>query len=139
MEVAAAPLRPFGAWFYAAALYNAAWGTAVVVYPAPVASLAGADADSFFLRAIGLFVLVYVPAYWWAARRPDAHPHLVAVAVLGKLGGALGFAWALAAGALPLVFGAVILLNDVAWLPAFVVYLRRSARLRGGWRVLLAG
>ncbi|HET7856297.1 MAG TPA: hypothetical protein VFL41_07550 [Gaiellaceae bacterium] len=136
--MAADALRPFAVWFYAASAYNLLWGSAVVVDPAPIAALAGSD-DSLFLRVVGLFVLVFAPAYWWAARRPDAHAHLVLVAVLGKLGGAVGFAGAAAAGTLPLAFAPVIVLNDAVWLPAFGLYLRRAARLRGGWRPLLAG
>jgi hypothetical protein len=131
-------LRPFCVWFYAAAAYNLVWGLAVVVDPAPIAALAGSD-DSLFVRVVGLFVLVFAPAYWWAARRPEAHAHLVAVAVLGKLGGAACFAGAVAVGALPFAFAPVIVLNDAVWLPAFCLYLRRAARLRGGWRLLLAG
>ena len=59
--------------------------------------------------------------------------------MLGKLLGPLGFLCAAASGALPLAFGLVILTNDVIWWPAFALYLRAAARLRGGWSALLAG
>jgi hypothetical protein len=137
--VSAPALRRFAPWFYAAALYNLVWGTAVAAYPEPVADLAGASGETLFLRVVGLFVLVYAPAYWWVARRPERYPQLVVVALLGKLFGAAGFAAALLAGVLPGRFAAVIALNDLVWLPAFGLYLREAARNVGGWRTLLAG
>jgi hypothetical protein len=86
-----------------------------------------------------MLVLVYVPAYWWAARRPSQHPELIAVAVLGKVLGPVGFAWAAATGRLPPAFGLTIVANDLVWLPAFVLYLRAAARMRGGLTSLFAG
>jgi hypothetical protein len=137
--VSVSELRRFTPWFYAAALYNLAWGTLVATYPAPVAELADASGETVFLRVVGLFVLVYAPAYWWVARRPEHYPQLVVIAVLGKIFGAAGFVAALAAGVLPARFVAVIVLNDLVWLPPFMLYLRAAARAAGGWRTLLAG
>lgn len=137
--MSAPPLRRFAPWFHAAALYNLAWGTLVAAYPGPVADLAGAGDETLFLRVVGLFVLVYAPAYWWVARRPDRYPQLIVVALLGKLFGAAGFILALAADAVPARFGIVIALNDLVWLPAFTLYLKEAAGAVGGWRALLAG
>jgi hypothetical protein len=39
-----------------------------------------------------MFVGIDAPADWWAARDPERHVHLVAIALLGKLAGAAGFA-----------------------------------------------
>jgi hypothetical protein len=97
---------------YAAAGYNALWGTAVVIFAHPVA-----------WKCVGMLVAVYAPGYWLAARRP--HPELVGVGLLGKVFGPIGFAWAAATGRLPLQFGFVILANDLVWWPAFATYLRR--------------
>ena len=49
----------------------------------------------------------------------------MAVGLLGKILGPVGFVWAAATGRLPLAFGLVVLANDVLWWPAFVAYLRR--------------
>jgi len=100
-------------WMYAAAGYNALWGTGVVIFAGPVA-----------WKCVGMLVACYAPGYWWAARRPN--PELVAVGLLGKVLGPIGFAWAAATGRLPLAFGFVILANDVVWWPAFVLYLKRA-------------
>jgi hypothetical protein len=122
------PLARYRGWFFAAAIYNAVWGTGAIV----VAQPAG-------WRVVGMFVLVYAPAYWWVARRPAQHPHLVAIALLGKILGPTGFVYAAATGQLPPVYGLMILTNDVLWWPAFAAYLRTAARARGGWRAFLAG
>ena len=133
-------LRRFVPWFYAAAIYNVLWGATVAAYPALLADATGLPEENrALLQCVGLFVLVYAPAYWWVARRPTQHVHLVAVGFLGKVLGATGFAAAVLSGALPLQFGATILLNDLIWLPAFWLYLNTWARDGGGWRALLAG
>jgi hypothetical protein len=90
-------------------------------------------------QVVGMFVLVYAPAYWWAARYPARHRHLIVIGLLGKLLGPLGFVWSVAGGSLPLGFGWTLLTNDLFWWPAFVLYLRDAAHLSGGWVALLAG
>lgn len=121
-------MTTYRAWFYAAAAYNAVWGSAVILF-----------AHTTGWRVVGMFVLVYAPAYFWVARCPERHAHLVLVAMLGKVLGPLGFAFGLAAGALSPAFGLMVLTNDVVWWPAFAGYLRAAARESGGWGPLLAG
>jgi hypothetical protein len=123
-----ARLGGFRAWLFAAAIYNACWGGAVAL-----------AAGSAAWKAVGMLVLVYAPAYWWAARDPERHAHLVAIGLLGKTLGVLGFAWAAATGRLPLVFGLVTLTNDLLWIPAFTAFVARAAQAHGGWRTFLAG
>lgn len=136
----AGQLARFRPWLYAAAAYNLVWGSLVVVAPGLFAALLGTAGASLVLwQVVGMLVLVYAPGYWWAARRPDRHAHLMAIGLLGKLLGPVGFLWAAATGALPAAFGLVILTNDVVWWPAFALYLRAAARLRGGWSALLSG
>jgi hypothetical protein len=100
-------------WLTAAAAYNAVAGT-VFVLAAPGAAW----------KCVGMIILVYALGYWFASRRPN--PELVAVGLLGKVLGPIGFVWAVAAGLLPLWFGLVIVSNDVIWWPAFVRYLRET-------------
>ena len=130
-------IRP---WFFAAAVYNVVWGSLHVFTPLAVPRLLGLEAiDPLVWQSLGLFVGVYAPAFAWAARTPERHPHLVAVAALGKVAGPLGFAWAVSAGELPLRFGLVVLTNDVIWLPAILLYIRGAAARSGGWRAFAAG
>ena len=128
-------------WFYAAAVYNLLWGALNVLAPQLFFRWAGLPLPAVLplWQVVGMFVLVYAPAYWWAARRPVHHRHLIVIALLGKLLGPIGFAWSLAQGQLPLAFGWTILTNDLIWWPAFALYLRDASRLSGGWRQLLLG
>ena len=97
----------------AAAAYNLVWGGGVVLLAGDVAG-----------QCVGMMVLCYAPGYWLASRRPL--PELVAVGLLGKVLGPVGFAWALATGRLPASFALVIVANDVVWWPSFVRYLREA-------------
>lgn len=128
-------------WFYAAALYNLAWGSVNVLFPNFLFDLLRMPRPNHaaLWQVVGMFVLVYAPAYWWAARHPARHPHLIAIGLLGKIIGPIGFVWALANGRLPLAFGWTILTNDLIWWPAFFAYLRDVARTSSGWKALLLG
>ena len=122
------PLARFSTLFYAAAAYNFGWGVTTMLASPTIA-----------WQVIGMFVLVYAPAYWWTARRPSQHADLIVIATLGKVLGAIGFAWAAATGRQPSVFGLTILANDLVWLPGFGLYLCAASRRRGGLAALLAG
>ena len=137
-EASLARYRP---WFYAAALYNLAWGSLNIFFPQLFFRLIDVPAPNYpaVWQVVGMFVLVYAPAYWWAAREPARHRHLILIGLLGKLLGPIGFAWSVASGQLPLAFGWTILTNDLIWWPAFALYLRDAARLSGGWAALLRG
>jgi Domain of unknown function (DUF4166) len=134
-------LDPYRPWFYAAAGYNVAWGTIVILWPSLFVEVLRIPPphELAIWQALGMMVLVYAPAYWWVARDPVAHRHLVMIALLGKILGPLGFLWGLGAHTLPLVFGLTILTNDCLWWPAFTAFLVRAARFSGGWRELLRG
>ena len=136
-----APLARYRPWFYAAAGYNLLWGVLNVLAPEVLFGLIGLapPKDVAIWQVVGMFVLVYAPAYWWAARLPERHGHLILIGLLGKVLGPIGFAWSAAGGQLPLAFGWTILTNDLIWWPAFGLYLRDAARLSGGWGPFLRG
>src|SRR5262245_484085 len=93
------PLRRFSPWFYAAAAYNLTWGTTNVLAPALLTRPLGLGPHGLVAwQAVGMLVLVYAPGYWWAGRRPSQHAPLIAIAVLGKTLGPIGFPWAAATG-----------------------------------------
>jgi hypothetical protein len=62
-------LLRFRPWFYAAALYNLLWGATNVLFPGLFFDLIGMDRPNYLplWQVVGMFVLVYAPAYWWAA------------------------------------------------------------------------
>jgi hypothetical protein len=134
-------LSTYRPWLYAAALYNLAWGAVNLLFPFLYFDLVGLERprDAVLWRVVAMFVLVYAPAYWWAARHPTRHRHLVVIGLLGKILGPVGYAWAVATGRLPAAFGWTILTNDLIWWPAFGLYVRDAARLSGGLRALLRG
>jgi small multidrug resistance pump len=134
-------LRRWQPWFYAAAVYNLAWGSWVVLDPNAYFELIGMPPPSplAIWQVVGMFVLLWAPAYWWAARYPDRHAHLILLAMLGKILGPIGFAIGVISGSLPLVFGLTILTNDLIWWPPFGSYLRFIARRRGGWIAFIGG
>lgn len=134
-------LMRYRPWFYAAAVYNLVWGSLVILFPFLIFELLDMPAPNYaaLWQVTGMFVLVYAPAYWWAGRYPARHRHLILIGLLGKILGPIGFVWAVAMRQLPLAFGWIILLNDIIWWPAFIAYLRDSARIYGGWSALLRG
>lgn len=137
-DVVLARFRP---WLYAAAMYNFLWGTSVILFPDwafHLIRLPPPESTPFW-QVVGMFVLVYAPAYAWAGRRPSVHAHIVMVGMLGKLLGPVGFLWALSEDELPLRFGLLLVTNDLIWWPSFVGYLHAAARLHGGWRRFLRG
>lgn len=128
-------------WFYAAAVYNLVWGAINVLFPTLFFDLVGMARPNYLAlwQVVGMFVLVYAPAYWWAGRFPGRHRALIVIGLLGKICGPLGFVWSVGTGQLPLAFGWTILTNDLIWWPAFFLYLRDVARHCGGWQALLMG
>lgn len=135
------PLTRYRPWFYAAAAYNLVWGALVVLLPGALFELIAMPPPTHLplWQVVGMLVLVYAPAYWWVARYPSRHRHLVLIGLAGKLLGPLGFAWAVTTGELPMTFGLTIVTNDLIWWPAFTLFLRDAARYNGGWGALLRG
>jgi hypothetical protein len=136
-----ARLNRYRPWFYAAAAYNLLWGSAVVLFPVPVFHWLGLRPPTPvpIWQVVGMLVAVYAPAYWWAARDPWRHRHLIVIGLLGKVLGPVGFLWAAWKGELPWSFGWVNLTNDLIWWLPFALFLREAARLGGGWMALLRG
>lgn len=141
MSVNQPNLNRYRPWFYAAALYNLVWGAINVLFPFLFFDLVGMTRPSYaaLWQVVGMFVLVYAPAYWWAGRFPERHYHLIIIGLAGKMLGPIGFVWSVGTDQLPLVFGWTLLTNDLVWWPAFIAYLREIAREQGGWLPMLRG
>ena len=119
-------------------LYNLVWGAFNVLFPQLLFQIIDMPPPRYLdlWRVVGMFVLVFAPAYWWA-RFPESHAHLILVGLLGKVLGPLGFIWSVYTASQPLAFGWTVLTNDLIWWLPFLYYLRDVADVRGGWRPLL--
>ena len=67
--------RIYRRWFYAAAIYNLVWGTAVVLFPWTVLRLAGLSAPGAvpLVQVMGMMVGVYAYGYYLLAREPKRY------------------------------------------------------------------
>lgn len=140
-DIHAQQLARYRKWFYAAALYNLVWGSINVLFPNLLFDVIDMTPPTYpaLWQVVGMFILVYALGYWWAARYPSQHRHLILIGLLGKILGPIGFLWSAIGGQLPFSFAWVILTNDLIWWPAFMLYLRDVVRLCGGLKMLLLG
>lgn len=117
-------------WFLAAAVYNVVWGTVVVLFPRDLFRLAGVPPTNYpaLFQCIGMLVLAYAPAYWLVWRDPARFGPFVWSGLIGKVLGPVGFVVAALRGDLPWSFFWLIALNDLPWIPAFVVFAARMRR-----------
>ena len=126
------PLRMYRVWFYVAALYNAAWGAAVVAFPAPLSRLAGLEGAAVIplVQVIGMMVGVFAIGYYLLAREPLRYAGLIWIALAGKTLGPAGFVYYAIAGLLPWRFGWICVFNDIIWWPVFWSFALRYGRGR---------
>lgn len=108
-------------WFYAAAIYNAVWGGAVVLFPRTLLRIADINATVAvpFVQVIGMMVGVYAYGYYLLARQPQRYCGVIWIALAGKTFGPLGFVYSASTGALSWNFGWICVFNDIMWLPVF--------------------
>jgi hypothetical protein len=118
--------------FRAAAVYNALWGTVVVLFPNLLFDALGIPRVNypFLISGIGMMVGVYAYGYWVVAGNPRKHPELAIVGLLGKTLGPIGWAWNVWLGAIPARSLWINVFNDLVWIPFFVSYLLWQRRTR---------
>jgi small multidrug resistance pump len=114
----------------AAALYNVAWGSLVVLSPQALFLWAGMAPPNYpeIWQCLGMVVGVYGIGYAIAATDPLRHWPIVFVGLLGKVLGPIGFLLAALDGRLPWVVGLMNLTNDLIWLIPFALILVRAGR-----------
>ena len=124
--------RLYRRWFYAAAIYNAVWGAAVVLFPGALLRMANVNAAGAqpFVQVMGMMVGVYAYGYYLLAREPQRYSGFIWIALAGKTFGPLGFIYSAWTGALPWSFGWINVFNDVIWLPVFWRFALAHARVR---------
>lgn len=122
-------MKAFRAWFYAAAVYNAVWGTWIVLFPLSFFRLLGLPEPNYvgIWQSVGMMVQVYAIGYWMIARDPKRYAGLVWIGLIGKTFGPIGFLFTALRGELPWKFGVTILTNDLIWWPAFWMFALKYA------------
>ncbi len=127
-----------GLWLRLAAIYNVLWGASIVLFPNWQFELFGMDLPRYpgFWQCVGMIVGVYGLGYWWAARNPLIHWPIVAVGLIGKIFGPIGFLEAIITKKLPFIFGLNIIFNDLIWWPSFFLIMKAAydnAKRKGEW------
>jgi hypothetical protein len=77
-------------------------------------------------QCIGMIVAVYGFGYIVAASDPFRHWPIIAVGLLGKVLGPLGFLDSAISGSLPISFGLICVFNDLIWWLPFAIILYSS-------------
>jgi small multidrug resistance pump len=111
-----------------AAIYNLLWGGWVVLFPNHFFELVGMEPlnQPMVWQGMGMVIGVYGLGYWWAANDPITHWPIVAVGMLGKLLGPLGFFFNFLTGAVPFGFFYTLITNDFIWWIPFFIILKRA-------------
>lgn len=114
----------------AAAVYNIAWGAAVILFPHVLFRWAGMPETNYpeIWQCVGMIVGVYGVGYWVAGDDPRRHWVIVLVGFLGKIFGPIGFAQAMLSGRFPPLFGVTIITNDLIWWIPFALILLDARR-----------
>jgi small multidrug resistance pump len=122
--------RLYRRWFYAAAIYNAAWGSVVMLFPGLLLRFTHInDPDVIpFVQVVGMMVGVYAYGYYLLAREPERYAGFIWIALAGKTLGPVGFVYSAWTGALPWSFGWINVFNDVIWWPIFWRFAIKHAR-----------
>ena len=123
------PWRAYRVWFWAAAAYNAAWGTLIGLHPKflldwmgmTTAQQAAAGPLPLILAScIGMFVGTYAIGYACVARDPVRFWPFALLGLLGKILGPAGAVVHILLGHLTTSALWVNVFNDFLWWPAFV-------------------
>ncbi|MEP0985645.1 alkyl hydroperoxide reductase [Ekhidna sp.] len=111
-----------------AAIYNLIWGAWVVLFPNHFFDLVGMEPPihTMIWQGMGMVIGVYGLGYWWAAQDPAIHWPIVAVGLLGKVFGPLGFVMNYLSGKVPFGFFYTLITNDFIWWIPFFLILRKA-------------
>lgn len=122
-------------WLWAAAWYNLGFGYWVVIYPEQAFELFRMEVPTypFIWQSVGMIVGVYGIGYAIAAFDEMKHWVIVLVGWLGKIFGPIGFIYTFINGDIALLFGTILIFNDLIWYPAFFgMMLKKFKRLANG-------
>src|SRR4029450_7513610 len=118
-------MRFYRILFGLAALYNLAFGLWAGLFPLHFFDLFQMDPPRYpsLWSCVGMVVGVYAPAYAYAAYKPEKGDVFIAVGLLGKILGPIGWILAVKRGEFPARTFPLILSNDLIWWLPFLYYL----------------
>lgn len=127
-----APLTPWMRrllWFVGG--YNLLAGVGMVCFYHEGYKLLGLEKPHLNLpvQLVGILVALFGVGYWLVAANPVENRNLLMLGFWSKALGSLFGVYYVLAGRLPLIFLAVLLISDIAYLPPFAIILRRVYRL----------
>ncbi len=108
----------------AAAIYNIIWGLWVVLFPLHFFELTGMAKPTYpvIWQGMGMVIGLYGLGYWWASYDAIRHWPIIAVGLLGKVFGPIGFFINYFMGLVPAAFGFTLITNDLIWwIPFFLI------------------
>lgn len=110
--------------------YHLLWAAVCVLFPQAVFEWTGMGELShpFVWQGIGLFVGLLGLGFLLAATAPHKYWPLALMGFLAKTAAPVGFAMAWLQGEATMAFGALILVNDVLWIPPLAVILYDTLR-----------
>jgi len=115
-----------------AAIYNLIWGAWVIFLPQQSLDFMGYQEATGITRTIwqgmGMVIGVYGLGYYWASFNPVKHWPIVAVGMLGKLFGPIGFLMNYLKGLVPVDMVFMLIFNDFIWWVPFSLILLKAHR-----------
>ena len=113
-----------------AALYNLLWGAWVIFLPQQSLDIMGYEqatgVTSTIWQGMGMVIGVYGLGYYWASFNPVKHWPIVAVGMLGKIFGPLGFLMNYLQGMVPVEMVYLLIFNDFVWWIPFAIILFKA-------------
>ena len=113
-----------------AAFYNLAWGAWQVLAPNHFFSLMGMTPMNHPMvwQGLGMVIGLYGLAYYWASYDYVRHWPIVAIGMMGKVFGPIGYVFNIAMGTAPAEFGYTLIPNDLIWWIPFVMMLNHARK-----------
>ena len=113
-----------------AAVYNIVWGAWQVLAPNSYFDLMGMTPlnHPMVWQGLGMVIGLYGLAYYWASFDYVRHWPIVAIGMMGKVFGPIGYVYNILMGTAPVSFGYTLITNDLLWWAPFVMMLNHARK-----------
>ncbi len=113
-----------------AAVYNIFWGAWQVLLPNSFFELMGMTSMNHPMvwQGLGMVIGLYGLAYYWASFDYVRHWPIVAIGLMGKVFGPIGYVFNILIDAAPASFGYTLITNDLMWWIPFTMMLNHARK-----------